>query len=152
MHSRRKSHIATVDPGVGLQQTSISETLHRFRTSREHQPHIGVVPKQRAVSTRYGDVPNDLDLIACAKSETEVLDLLNQVLGVLRRTRKMAELPVELRTDSLTDLQGVRIALRRLQGDLPFTESVQWDSDALCVFRSVYTIADQRLRQLRRKE
>jgi hypothetical protein len=97
-------------------------------------------------------VPNDLDLIACAKSEAEVLDLLNQVLGVLRRTRKMAELPVELRMDSLTDLQGVRIALRRLQGDLPFTESVQWDSDALCVFRSVYTIADQRLRQLRRKE
>jgi hypothetical protein len=123
-----------------------------FTDSGNIRPIFGLVPKPRAASTPYGDVPNDLDLIARAKSGEEVLDLLNQVLAVLRRTRRMAELPAELRMDRLTDLKEVRIALRRLQGDLPFTGSVQWDSDALCVFRSVYTVADRRLRELKRRE
>jgi hypothetical protein len=152
MHSRRKPHIGTLDTEIELQRPGIYESLHQFRMRKQHQPPIEVVPKQIRASTPHGDVPNDLDRIACATTEAEVLDLLNQVLGVLQRTGRMAELPAELRMETLTNLQEVRIALRRLQGDLPFTERVDWDSDALCVLRCEFTAAEERVRQLRRRE
>ena len=53
--------------------------------------------------------------------------------------------------DRFSNLQEARVALKRLQGDLPFPEDVRWESDALNVLRLVLTAADEKVRQLRRE-
>ena len=152
MHARRKSQLDTSAKEFELQRSSLHETLQQFQIRRDHHTPIQFVPKQTPASSAYGEVPNDLDRIAYAATENEVLDLVNQVLDILHRSGRIAELPQGLRVDKLANRQDVRIALRKLQGDIPLTEQVQWESDALCVLRAVLSAADERVIQLRRKE
>jgi hypothetical protein len=151
MHAYRKppidTNVATVEP----QRFAIYEILRDFRTKRKQQPQLELVPKQKRASTAYADVPNDLDRIAFANTEKEVLEQVNEILGILHRSRRAAELPHELRMVKFSNLQEVRVALKRLQGNLPFTEQVQWESDALNVLRIVLVAADKKVRQLRRQ-
>jgi len=152
MHVHRKAHIDTATPEVELQRGGIKETLREFRIKKELQPQIQLVPKQRRASTAYGDVPNDLDRIASANTENEMLKRVNQVLELLRRSGRMAELPQELRMDKLSNVHEVRVALRRLQDHAAFPQQVRWESDGLYVLRAVLTTAEERARKLRRQE
>ena len=152
MHSPHKPHVHTLDTEVQLQRTDVHEKLRQFRMRKERQNESQVAPRQTRGSRTYGNVPNDLDQIACAATETEIVDLINQVLEVLQRSGRMPELPEELCIDKLSNLQELRVALRRLQGDMPFAESLHGDSDSLCVLRAVLTAAEERSRQIKRRK
>ena len=151
MDTRRRSPIDT-SAIEELNRTPIHRTLREFRIRKKHQSPMQLVPNPGRTRIAYGQVPNDLDRIAYAATENAVLDLVNQVLEVLYRSGRITELPQELRLDKLANRDDVRIAVKRLQGDIPFTEQVQWESDALCVLRAVLTAAEERVVQLRRKE
>jgi hypothetical protein len=78
--------------------------------------------------------------------------LLNQVLQVLHRSGMMAEVPEPLRMPSLTTPRDFRIAIKKFRGGIPFTENVDWNSDALFVLRTIFAAAEEKLRILRRRK
>ena len=152
MHSDREAadapqRLADVPP------TGIYEAPRQFRTQRELQPQLEQVsPKRKRALTRHGDVPNDLERIGQANSEMEVLDLVSEVLQVLRRSGRMAEVPELLHMDRLTTSAELRMAMKRMQGAQSFMENVDWHSDAMLVLRAVLSAADGKLREPRRRE
>jgi len=99
----------------------------------------------------HGNVPCDLDRIAQASSEVQVLGILNQVLEVMHRSGRMGEVPLELRVHRLISSQELRMVIRKIQGACAFTGNPQWDSDALFVLRAVFTAADKKLTELPRR-
>ena len=133
--------------------TGVYELLRQFRTKNGLQPKLEQVSVQRKrAATRCGAVPNDLDRIAQADGEMEVLDVINEVLQVLRRSGRMAEAPQSLRMDRLTTATELRMAMKSMQGAQSFMENVDWHSDAMLVLRAVLSAADEKLRELRRRE
>jgi hypothetical protein len=109
------------------------------------------LPKRPTAASVSREFPNDLDRMALVNSEVEVLNLLNQVLQVLHRSGMMAKVPAPLRVPSLTTPRDLRIAIKKFRGGLPFTEDVDWNSDALLVLRFIFSAAEERLRTLRRR-
>jgi hypothetical protein len=145
MDSHHKARQDTPHSAVEVTPKTVYERLHQFRTDR--QKKIDQAPaKQKRVATIYGDVPSDLDRIAQAKSSIEVLDVLNQVLQVLHRSGRMAEVPEPFRMDYPTNSYELRVALGRMNGG---HEEEQLKSDGAFVLRAALSAADQRLRQLR---
>src|SRR4051794_12648505 len=146
--------------GSRLQRRTADDTLlallEKLRQSRSvENPNTKakqVEPTRPRPANPYGNKPCDLDRIAQAESGIEVLDILNQVLRVLQRSGRMAEVPEALRIDCLTTSIELRIALRKMQGEFPFSQCIDWNSDALFVLRTVLTAADKRLTELRRRE
>jgi len=147
-------------PGRRLQDRTADNTivsnLEKLRRSRsaEH-PHTKatqVEPKRPRPDYPYGNRPCDLDRIAQAESGIEVLDILNQVLQVLHRSGRMAEVPDSLRIDRLTTSPELQIAMKRMQGAQSFMEKADWNSDAMLVLRAVLMAIDQKLKELRRRE
>jgi len=61
-------------------------------------------------------------------------------------------MPNSLRKDRLTTATELRMAMRRMQGAQSFMENVDWHSDAMLVLRAVLGAADEKLRELRRRE
>ncbi len=152
MHSDREAPDAPPGP-ADIPHSGIYEALQHFRTEKELQRKMEQAPpKRKRAATRYGEVPNDLDRIAQANCEMEVLDLIDQVLQVLRRSGRMAEVPELLHMDRLTTSAELRMAMKRMQGAQTFMEKGDWHSDAMLVLRAVLTAADEKLRELRRRE
>jgi len=125
----------------------------KFRKSRsaEH-PHTKtkqVKPKRPRTAYPYSSNPCDLNRIAQAESRIEVFDILNQVLQVLHRSGRMAEVPEALRIDCLTTAIQLRIALRKMQGGFAFTQGIDWNSDAMLVLRAILTAANEKFKHLR---
>jgi hypothetical protein len=113
-------------PSIG-----ICQSLRQFRSKRNLRPTLEQVSLKRTrAATRCGEVSNDLDRIAQAKCEMEMLDVINDVLQVLCRSGRMAEMPESLRMDRLTTAAPLRMAMKRTQGAQTFIESVDWHSDA----------------------
>ena len=135
---------------------TILSILEKFRQSRsaEHPRTKAkqVKPLRPPRAYAYGSNPCDLDRIAQAESRIEVLDILNQVLQVLHRSGRMAEVPDSLRIDRLTTSPELQIAMKRMQGAQSFMENVDWHSDAMLVLRAVLSAADGKLREPRRRE
>jgi len=132
---------------------SILSILEKFRQSRpaEH-PHTKtkqVKPKRPRTAYPYSSNPCDLNRIAQAESRIEVFDILNQVLQVLHRSGRMAEVPEALRIDCLTTAIQLRIALRKMQGGFAFTQGIDWNSDAMLVLRAILTAANEKFKHLR---
>jgi hypothetical protein len=132
---------------------TILRILERFRQSRsaEH-PHTKpkhVKPKRSRPAYPYGSNACDLDRIAQAESRIEVLDILNQVLEVLHRSGRMAEVPEALRIDCLTTSHDLQAAMKRTQDAQPFMDEVDWNSDAMLVLRAILTAANAKFRDLR---
>src|SRR4051812_12073104 len=152
MHSDREVPDAPPGP-ADVPPSGIYEALQYFTTKKERQPQLEQTrPKRKRAATRYGGVPNDLDRIAQANCEMEVLDLIDQVLQVLRRSGRMAEVPELLHMDRLTTSAELRMAMKRMQGAQRFMEDGEWHADAMLVLRAVLTAADEKLRELRRRE
>lgn len=150
----------TQKSGRRLQSRTADDTilsiLEKIRQSRSiERPHTRaeqVEPKRPRPAYPYGKRPCDLDRISQAESGVEVLDILNQVLQVLQRSGRMAEVPEALRIDCLTTSHELRAALRKMQGGFPFVEGIDWNSDGLFVLRAVLTAADERLTEMCRRE
>jgi len=115
----------------------------KAKQAEAHRPRPVVV---------HGNVPCDLDRIAQANSEVEVLGILNQVLELMHRSGRMGDVPLQLHVDRLITPQELRILVRKLQGACTFTGDAQWDSDALFVLRAAVTAADKRLTELYRRK
>jgi hypothetical protein len=148
-HKARRS----VQRGPG--ESTILSSLERLRQLRSIKyPHIKGKqdqPKRLHSGIPHGSVPCDLDRVAQADSELEVLGILNQVLQVMHRTGRMADVPPELRVDCLTTSQELQMAVRRMRAGCAFGREVH-DSDALFVLRVVLTAAHERLTELRGRE
>jgi len=148
MHSHHRvggdaSHRQVDVPTIG-----IYESLRQFQLKQQQQAKV----EPSNAASVYREIPNDLDRIALANSEAEVLDLLNQLLQVLHRSVMMDEVPEPLRMASLSTSHDLRITIRKFQGGIPFTKEVDWNSDALFVLRTIFAAAEERLRILRRRK
>ncbi len=124
---------------------------HSRSAGKPHAKAKQLEPHRPRPVAAHGNVPCDLDRIAQARSEVEVLGILNQVLEVMHRSGRMGEVPLELRVDRLISSQDLRMVIKRIQGACAFTGNPQWDSDALFVLRAVFTAADKKLTALPRR-
>jgi hypothetical protein len=132
---------------------TILSILEKFRQSRSAEdPRTKakqVKPLRPPRAYAYGSNPCDLDRIAQAESRIEVLDILNQVLQVLHRSGRMAEVPEALRIDCLTTSHDLQAAMKSTQDAQSFMEKVDWNSDAMLVLRAILTAANEKFRDLR---
>ena len=151
MYSHRKAADMLQRPS-GVPAIDIHESLRQLRTKKQGQPKPEqVLPKPKTAAPRYGAVPCDLDRIAHADCEMEVLDLIDQVLQVLHRSGRMAELPASLRLDRLTTSAELRMAMQTMQVARSFMENIDRHSDAMLVLRAVLSAGEEKLKELRRR-
>jgi len=149
MHSDRKA-ADVPQKSSDVPPIDIYETLPQLRTKKQRQlKPEQVSPKRNTPASRCGAVPSDLDRIAHASCETEVLDVAEQVLQVLHRSGRMAEIPASLRLDRLSTSAELRMAMQRMQGARSFVENVDWHSDAMLVLRAVLSAGDEKLKERR---
>jgi len=124
---------------------------HSRSAGKPHAKAKQLEPHRPRPVVAHGNVPCDLDRIAQASSEVQVLAILNQVLEVMHRSGRMGEVPLELRVHRLISSQELRMVIRKIQGACAFTGDPQLDSDALFVLRAVFTAADKKLMELNRR-
>jgi hypothetical protein len=149
MHSHHKARLDTPHSPVEARPKTVYERLHQFRTERQNE--IDQAPaKQRRVANIYGEVPCDLDRIAQANSSDQLLNILNDVVGLLRRCGSIEEMADALPVEQLRSINEVRealIGMVRLAGFSGPERSAT--AEGVVLLRIVLEAAERRFRELR---